>query len=165
MIDFMTEVNKGLPYFARQLKDLPYVYGGHFGGPDLNQASTHTGQTTIDFSRQLGIPLIPVRPHRIDDGIEAVRSILNQCWFDAKRCRTGVEALCQYHRRKDEAASTLDKPVYRREPNHNHWASHPADAFRHIAMAYREGRIRSNTDYEKEDDMALAQSYAMETAA
>lgn len=161
LIDFISDVNRGLDYFAREIKSRPYVYGGHFGGPDLNQASPQTGQTMVEFSRQLGIPLIPVRPHRVEDGIMATRSILNRTWFDTK-CRVGVEALCQYHRKKNDSLSTLDKPVFHPEPAHD-WCSHPADALRHIAMAYRQGLIRNRMDVEDEEPMAMANSYMVET--
>lgn len=125
LIDFICDVNRGLDFFAREIKGRPYVYGGHFGGPDLNMASSQTGLTTVEFSRQLGIPLLPVRPHRVEDGILAVRSILNRCWFD-KKCRVGVEALCQYHRKKNDSLSTLDKPVYHSEPAHD-WSCFVGD--------------------------------------
>jgi hypothetical protein len=161
LIDFICDVNRGLDYFARELKDRPYVYGGHFAGPDLNQASSQTGQTTVDFARQLGIPLRPVRPHRGEDGILGVRSILNRCWFDEK-CRIGVDALCQYRRKKNESESTLDKPVYHPAPAHD-WCSHPADAFRHLAQAYRQGWIRATIEYDEEEYMMMANSYAVES--
>ena len=163
MIDFISDVNRGLTYFAKKLKEKPYVYAQHFGGPDLMQASTHTGQTTVDFSRQLGIPLIPVEPHRLLDGIQAVRSILGSCWFDEKKCRVGIEALCQYHWRKDDSSSTSEHVVYKREPVHD-WASHPADGMRHIAMAFRRGRVRGLIEPEDEE-MIMADSYSVETAA
>jgi hypothetical protein len=161
LIDFISDVNRGLDHFSREIKSRPYTYGAHFGGPDLNQASSQTGQTTIEFSRQLGIPLRPVRPHRVEDGIQAARSIMNRCWFD-KKCRIGIEALCQYHRKKNEQLSTLDRPTFHPEPAHD-WSSHPADGFRHIAMAYRQGMIRNQMEYEEDEDMRFADSYAVET--
>jgi hypothetical protein len=88
---------------------------------------------------------------------------MNRSWFDDK-CRVGVEALCQYHRKKNDSLSTLDKPTFHPEPAHD-WSSHPADGFRHIAMAYREGLIRTQVDYEEDDDMRRANSYKVETAA
>lgn len=164
LIEFISDVNRGLDFYAREIKSRPYTYGGHFAGPDLVQASVQTGMTTVQFARNLGIPLTPVRPHKVEDGILAVRSILNRCWFDTK-CRVGVEALCQYQRRKNDSLSTLDKPVFHPEPAHD-WSSHPSDAFRHLAMAYRQNLIRNRMDIEDEaEDMVLARSYAVETMA
>ena len=159
-IDFITDINRGLEHFAREIKERGYVYGGHFGGPDLVQASAQTGKTTMEFAYQLGIPLRPVRPHRVEDGILALRSILNRAWFDEKKCRVLVEALCQYHRKKNIQLSTLDKPVFHSEPAHD-WACHPADSVRHCAMAYRQGMIHNQMDYDDPDeDMIMANSYS-----
>jgi hypothetical protein len=66
----------------------------------------------------------------VQDGIQAVRRMLPRCWFDADRCREGVEALRQYEREYDE-----DKKAFRASPKHN-WCSHPADAFRMLAIAW-----------------------------
>jgi hypothetical protein len=61
-----------------------------------------------------------------------VRQILHRCWFDETRCANGLEALRQYQSEWDDK-----KKKFRDEPLHD-WTSHPADAFRYLAMAYRE---------------------------
>lgn len=70
------------------------------------------------------------------DGIQAVRMTLPHCWFDKKRTASGiysgVEALKQYEREYDE-----DTKAFRAAPKHN-WASNPADAFRYLALSWRE---------------------------
>ena len=66
----------------------------------------------------------------VQDGIQAVRRMLPRCWFDT-RCGDGLEALRQYQRNYDE-----DKKAFRRTPRHD-WCSHPADAFRMMAVAER----------------------------
>jgi hypothetical protein len=68
----------------------------------------------------------------VQDGIQAARLVLPRCWFDADRCREGIEALRQYQREYDE-----DKRAFRATPRHD-WTSHPADAFRMLAVAWRE---------------------------
>lgn len=73
-----------------------------------------------------------VKPHSIQDGISAVRQVLHRCWFDETRCAAGLEALRQYQSEWDDK-----KKKFRDEPLHD-WTSHPADAFRYLAMAYRE---------------------------
>jgi hypothetical protein len=73
-----------------------------------------------------------VKAHSIQDGISAVRQILHRCWFDEARCSAGLEALRQYQSEWDDK-----KKKFRDEPLHD-WTSHPADAFRYLAMAYRE---------------------------
>lgn len=67
----------------------------------------------------------------VQDGIQAVRKMLSQCWFDKEKCEEGIEALRQYQREYDE-----DKKSYRQTPRHD-WCSHPADAFRMLAVAWK----------------------------
>jgi hypothetical protein len=69
----------------------------------------------------------------IQDGIQAVRMILPKCYFDPI-CDEGLEALRQYQREYDE-----DKKTFRQSPRHD-WCSHPADAFRMLAVAYRQDK-------------------------
>jgi hypothetical protein len=58
----------------------------------------------------------------VEDGINAARSVLRMCWFDAVKCQAGIQALMNYQKGK------TGRPV------HN-WASHPADAFRTGSVA------------------------------
>ena len=67
----------------------------------------------------------------VQDGIQAVRQVLPRCWFDSVKCEDGIEALRQYQREYDE-----DKKAFRDRPRHD-WCSHPADAFRMLAVAWR----------------------------
>jgi hypothetical protein len=66
------------------------------------------------------------------DGIGAVRQTLPLVRFDRERCRIGLEALRHYHAEYDEERKVL-KPV----PKHD-WASHAADAFRYLAMGWKQ---------------------------
>ena len=66
--------------------------------------------------------------HRLEDGIEAVRKMLPNCWFDAIHCGAGLNALRHYRAEYDEVNRT-----YRLRPVHD-WASHGSDAFRVGAM-------------------------------
>ena len=54
-----------------------------------------------------------------------------RAWFDHK-CEEGIECLRQYQREYDE-----DKKVFRDKPRHD-WTSHGADAFRMLAVAWKE---------------------------
>jgi hypothetical protein len=59
--------------------------------------------------------------------------LLPFCYFDPS-CDEGLEALRQYQREYDE-----DKKTFRQNPRHD-WCSHPADAFRMLAVAYQQER-------------------------
>ena len=68
----------------------------------------------------------------VQDGIQAVRRMLPRVWFNAATCNDGIEALRQYQREWDD-----EKKAFRASPRHD-WTSHPADAFRMLAVAERE---------------------------
>jgi phage terminase large subunit len=53
-----------------------------------------------------------------------------KCWFDAKKCARGIDALKLYRSEFDEKLQSF-KP----RPLHD-WTSHAADAFRYLAMAF-----------------------------
>jgi hypothetical protein len=65
------------------------------------------------------------------DGISSAR-LLPRCYFDRRKCADGIEALRQYRADFDEKAKTFND-----KPRHD-WTSHSADAFRYMAMAYKE---------------------------
>lgn len=73
-----------------------------------------------------------VLDHTIMDGISAVRQVLPRCWIDEDCCGQAVEGLRQYQTEWDD-----EKKIFSDKPLHN-WASHYADGFRTLAMAYRE---------------------------
>jgi phage terminase large subunit len=66
--------------------------------------------------------------HRIEDGINAVRVVIPRCWFEAKKCARGLDALRLYRAAHDDKHAIL-----RPHPVHD-WCSHAADAFRYLAM-------------------------------
>ena len=67
----------------------------------------------------------------IADGINAVRRTLPLCVFHPRTEETGIAALEQYRREWDD-----EKKAFRATHVHD-WTSHPADAFRYLALAWR----------------------------
>jgi len=61
--------------------------------------------------------------------IEATRRLFPSIWFNADKCQGGIDALGWYHERQDETRNIG------LGPNHD-WASHGADAFGLMAVAY-----------------------------
>jgi hypothetical protein len=83
--------------------------------------------------------------HKIADGINAARLLLQHCHFDELNCEQGLNALRSYQREWDDT-----KRVFRKTPLHN-WASHAADSFRYLAMAYRNLKPKEpETDWQEE---------------
>jgi phage terminase large subunit len=67
--------------------------------------------------------------------IEATRRLFPRIWIDEERCAGGIDALGSYHAKRDEHR-LIDLG-----PEHD-WASHAADAFGLMAVAYDEPRAR-----------------------
>lgn len=65
--------------------------------------------------------------------VEAVRRLFPSIWIDEARCSPGLEALAAYHERKDEAREIGLGPEH-------DWASHGADAFGLMCVAYEQPR-------------------------
>jgi len=114
-------------------KERGYVYGTHWLPHDARAKTLSSNRSVIE---QLGdkIPLksIKITPNlKLQDGIQASRLALTRTWFDHK-CTDGIECLRQYQREYDE-----DKKVFRDKPRHD-WTSHGADAFRYLALTWKD---------------------------
>jgi len=72
--------------------------------------------------------------------IEAVRRIMPNVWFDEETTQGGRDALQAYHEKRDE------KRGIGLGPEHD-WASHGADAFGLMAVAYEEPRKAQKINY------------------
>lgn len=121
----------GIPDCVRALNTRPYRYGLDFVPHDARAVEIGTGRTRIETLIGLGRNPRLVPDHRVMDGINAARMTLPRAWFDAENCKHGVEALRQYRAEYDEKTR-----AFRDTPKHD-WTSHFADAWRHLAMAWR----------------------------
>lgn len=133
IIDFLCGPNVGIPSYAKELAAKPYTYGDDWVPHDARAHETGTGRTRVE-TMKLERGRLPrlVPDHKVMDGINAARLTIPRCWFDRERCADGIEALRQYRTEYDEKLRT-----FKDTPKHD-WASHPADAFRYLCMAWRE---------------------------
>jgi len=86
--------------------------------------------------QSLGLRPMLVPLASIDDGINAVRRTLPLCVFHPRCEDGGISALEQYRREWDD-----EKKTFRASAVHD-WTSHPADAFRYLAMSWRAAPLR-----------------------
>lgn len=129
LIDYVEGSGVGLDYYANQLRSRPYVYGEHILPHDATVKELgNEGKSRVETLEGLGIRPRILPPSRVEDGINAARLLLPQCWFDATKCARGIEALRQYRTEWDEK-----RKVFRNNPLHD-WTSHAADAFRYLAL-------------------------------
>jgi hypothetical protein len=132
VIDHYEAHGQGLPHYAGVLASKPYKYGFDYVPHDAKVRELGTGRTRIETLQQLGREPKLVPLHKIMDGINAARLSMPMVWFDRVKCAEGIEALRQYRAEFDEKTR-----AFKDAPRHD-WTSHSADAFRYLAMAWRE---------------------------
>lgn len=133
IIDFYAISGANISEIAKIVTEKPYKYGKHHLPHDARAKTlAAAGKSVIEqLAEFLGINNMTIVPDlSVQDGIQAVRQCLPMCWFDKDRTYDGLEALKQYQREYDE-----DKKAFRQTPRHD-WTSHPADAFRMLAIAW-----------------------------
>tara|TARA_R110000744_G_scaffold202531_1_gene321396 strand:- start:932 stop:2275 length:1344 start_codon:yes stop_codon:yes gene_type:complete len=133
VVDFMEDDNQPIQHYIDWIKSRPYLVNpkGIFLPHDARAKSLQTGKSIIEQFLKNGIRPNIVSELSLQDGIEAARVILKQCWFDETITYDGVEHLRAYMREYDERTQT-----YRNRPKHDQH-SHAADAFRYLALAAR----------------------------
>lgn len=132
VIDHYEAHSHGLPHYTAVLASKPYKYGDDWIPHDARVRELGTGRTRIETLEQLGRKPKLVPAHKVMDGINAARLVMPMVWFDRTKCADGVEALRQYRAEYDEKTR-----AFKDNPRHD-WTSHSADAFRYLAMAWKE---------------------------
>jgi phage terminase large subunit len=129
VIDHMEARGRALTDIASEVLRKPYAYSEHYLPHDVETRELTSAKTRKETLETLG--LHPIRAGSrlpVQDGINAARSMLSKCVFDARKCEKGLEALRSYRVEFDSKTKTP-----RKNPLHD-WSSHSADAFRELAV-------------------------------
>lgn len=135
LIDFYAASGMDIKHYAEVLANKPYKYGTHWLPHDARAKTLAAqGRSIVEqLAAQLGIKHLNIAPNLdVQDGIQAVRMMFSRCWFDEEKTKEGIEALRLYQREYDD-----DKKAFKDKPRHD-WTSHAADAFRYLALVWRE---------------------------
>ena len=125
LIDYYENTGHGLDHYADVLKKKGFEYSTHIFPHDVKVRELgNYAKTRLEALLDLGIVGEVAPKLSIEDGIEAVRKNLINCWFDKDKCATGIEYLKAYQKKWDDKAQ-----VFKSKPQHS-YASHCADAFR-----------------------------------
>ena len=125
LIDYYENTGHGLDHYADVLKKKGFEYSTHIFPHDVKVRELgNYAKTRLEALLDLGIVGEVAPKLSIEDGIEAVRKNLINCWFDKDKCGTGIEYLKAYQKKWDDKAQ-----VFKSKPQHS-YASHCADAFR-----------------------------------
>lgn len=134
IIDYLEGTQKTASEFVRLLSEKPYVWGDDFLPHDAeNELQAAEGRSIAGQLRSLGRSVRIVERTSIQDGINAARTVFGQCWFDQDKCADGLHALRHYRYDVDDDGRLSRKPLH-------DWASHPADAFRYLAVSIQAQR-------------------------
>ena len=128
LIDFTENHGVGLDWYVRWLKDNGYEGFTQFLPHDVEVRELGTGKSRKEVLQEAGLDITVAPRLSVADGIQAVRRLLPQCWFDHKT-KTGLDALRNYRREYNERQQVFyDKPLH-------DWSSHASDAFRYLAIS------------------------------
>lgn len=129
LVDYYEASGEGLPHYAGVLQSKGYVYGTHWAPHDIAVKELGSGRSRLETAFSLGIKFQIAPNVPVEDGIHAARMLLPRCYFDAVKCKAGLEALSHYRRDYNQRLNE-----FKATPVHD-WASHGADAFRYLALA------------------------------
>jgi len=141
VLDHYAASGVGLEHYAgvieKKHKEHGWLHGTDYVPHDAKVREFGSGRTRVETMQGMGLRPALVPDHRVDDGINAVRRSLPLCVFHSRCEEGGLSALEQYRREWDD-----DKKAFRASAVHD-WTSHPADAFRYLAMSWKPApRIR-----------------------
>jgi hypothetical protein len=140
VLDHYAASGVGLEHYAgvieQRARDHGWRNGTDFVPHDARVKEWGTGKTRVETMQTMGLNPLLVPWATVDDGINAARRTLPLCVFHPRCEDGGISALEQYRREWDD-----EKKAFRASALHD-WASHPADAFRYLSMAWREAPRR-----------------------
>lgn len=132
IIDYIESDGQPLSWYLAEARKKDYEYEEHILPHDAEAHELQTGKSRVKVFRESRLGRVRVLPkHAPKDGIDEVRRLLPRCWFDQKKCASGIKALQNYSRRWDDK-----EKVWKDAAKHDRH-SHAADAFRYLAMGLR----------------------------
>jgi hypothetical protein len=146
IIDYFQRQNTPIDQISAILKQKGYSYGIHILPHDAN-ARDRAGITFVQQARPFGITGMVLEQHSLRDGRNLVRSTLNKCWFDMKKCIDGIRALEGYKRKwSSQIGGFKDEDV-------EDQCCHGADSFRYLCAGLK--RIKDSSGSLDSDYRAL----------
>jgi phage terminase large subunit len=131
IVDYYEASGHGAQHYCEFLNDKGY-HGVDWLPHDARVREWGVGRSRVETLRLLGRKPRIVPDHSLMDGINAARRTIPLVRFDAARCARGIDCLKSY-----QASWNEELRVYNKSPKHD-WASHGADAFRYLSVAWRE---------------------------
>jgi len=132
-VDYYQCALKSISEMVNDIRDKGWNIGRWYVPHDSTRRD-HSMMTFQDRLVNAGVPLSSIvtvpRIDRVRTGIDAMRTKFAKCRFDKTRTELGFKALKAYRYDWDVKMGVLGAPRH-------DWASHPSDAIRQYAQAYR----------------------------
>jgi len=132
VLKYFEDDHQAIDYYLREIQSWGYVLGTCFLPWDGGTRNLGTGKSIEEIMRLKGFKTQVNRQLSVADGINAVRTLFPQLYFDQKQCADGLMYLRRYQWGPPTALG-----VPRSQPLHDD-ASHPADALRTLAVGIKE---------------------------
>lgn len=136
VIDFYADRLKHIDHYLKVMQQRGYLYGMVWLPHDA-RAKTLGSRMSIEEQVRAGGHTVRIVPRlAVADRLNAARTVLPKCWFDASRTQEGLRGLRHYRYEVDPATRLF-------KPNPSHEGSDIADAFTYFAVAsgLRVGRV------------------------
>ena len=133
VVDYYENHGKDAAHYVKSVLDRGYKRGTTWLPHDAKVTEWTANRTRVETITKLGLNPRLVPDHKLMDGINSARLIIPLCEFNSSgSVQQGLEALKAYQKEWNEKMSRFSDT-----PLHN-WASHGADAFRYLAIGWRE---------------------------
>lgn len=138
VIDFYQASGEEFSFYAKIVREKPYCYEEHLLPHDLSVREMGAG-CRYNTLRSLGINPIHVLPKGVQgkahsERVDAIRTVLVSCYFDAVKTAVGLDALKEEHKEYNELMGEY-KPQRVKS-----WTNHACDAFGDFALWYLRNR-------------------------
>jgi phage terminase large subunit len=129
IIDYLEARGESIAFYAKALRERPYVYRRHWLPHDAEARELGSGVSVVEQLQRLQIRPTRIVPQiGVESGIQAVRAVFPRLWIDAQKCRRLIDCLGQYRAEWNDAVQEF-KP----KPRHD-YTSHAADALRYACV-------------------------------
>lgn len=137
-IDYYEDQFKQLDHYAEYVLDKPYIYGEHYLPHDaeVTELTRSDAKTREEVLHSLGVKptyIVP-RIHSEMEGVDMTRQVMDNVWFDAKKCEKGIICLENVRFKFDDKLQEFQPNLMRTKHKHG------ADAFMQYGHGYAQGR-------------------------
>lgn len=141
LMDYYENHGQSLDHYVGWLKEHGYQDYQQILPHDVQVRELGTGKSRLEMLQNAGLDISIAPKMSVEEGIQAVRQMLPNCYFNQSTTKYGLECLRNYRRQFNEKLN-----VYTQTPLHD-WASHCADSFRYLAIGI--GIQTKQTDWNK----------------